>query len=77
MKLEPGKGRPAFTCFVWDISEGGIRLKMAENTDLGPVVHVLVGNVRKVARVVWREADHVGLQFLGSKTKIPGPDKLP
>jgi hypothetical protein len=64
LKLDPGRGRAPITCFVWDVSEGGTRLKLSENIDLPPVVHVIIGNVRKAARVVWREADHVGLQYL-------------
>jgi hypothetical protein len=37
---------------------------MSQDIDLPPVVHVVIGNVRKPARVVWRKADHVGLQCL-------------
>jgi hypothetical protein len=37
---------------------------MSEDIDLPPIVHVIVGNVRKAARVAWRKADHVGLQYL-------------
>jgi hypothetical protein len=50
LKLDPGRGRAPITCFVWDISEGGTRLKMSEDIDLPPVVHVIIGNVRKAAR---------------------------
>jgi hypothetical protein len=64
IKLDPGRGRTPITCFVWDVSEGGTRLKMSEDIDLPPVVHVIIGDVRKAARVVWRKADHVGLQYL-------------
>jgi hypothetical protein len=64
LKLDPGRGRAPITCFVWDISEGGTRLKMSEDIDLPLVVHVIIGNVRKAARVAWRKADHVGLQYL-------------
>jgi len=40
------------------------------NADLGmhfvvvPVVHILIGDVRKAAKVVWQKGDQVGLQFL-------------
>ena len=64
VKLDPGRGRAPITCFVWDISEGGTRLKLSENIDLPSVVHVVIGDVRKAARVVWRKADHIGLQYL-------------
>jgi hypothetical protein len=43
VKLDPGKGVPPFTCFVWDISESGIRLKLCERANLPPVVHILIG----------------------------------
>ena len=45
LKLDPGRGRAPITCFVWDISEGGTRLKLSENIDLPRVVHVVIGNV--------------------------------
>jgi len=64
VKLDPGKGASPFTCFVWDISESGIRLKVSERHPLSPVVHVLIGNDRKAAKVVWQKGDQVGLQFL-------------
>jgi len=66
VKLDPGSGRPPFTCFVWDISERGVRLKLSENSELPPIVHIVMGNVRKRARVVWRKADHVGLEFVAT-----------
>ena len=64
IKLDPGGGRAPITCSVWDVSTGGTRLKLAEDIELPPVVHVVIGNVRKAARVVWRKADQVGLQYL-------------
>ena len=66
VKLDPGGGRSAFTCFVWDISEKGVRLKLSENSELPPIVHIVMGSVRKRARVVWRKADHVGLEFVAA-----------
>ena len=66
VKLDPGRGRPPFTCFVWDISEKGVRLKLSENSELPPIVHIVIGDVRKAARVVWRKADHVGLEFVAA-----------
>ena len=66
VKLDPGKGRTPFTCFVWDLSDNGARLKLPENIELPSVVHVIFGNVRKRATVIWREADHVGLSLLPS-----------
>jgi hypothetical protein len=64
LKLDPGDGRAPITCAVWDISEGGTRLKLAQDVELPQIVDILIGNVRKPARVVWRKADHVGLQYL-------------
>jgi hypothetical protein len=66
VKLDPGKGVPPFTCFVWDISESGIRLKLSERANLPPVVHILIGNVRKAAKVIWQKGDQVGLQFVAN-----------
>jgi hypothetical protein len=66
VKLDPGSGRLPFSCFVWDISDKGIRLKLSENSELPPIVHIVIGDVRKRARVVWRKADHVGLEFVAA-----------
>jgi hypothetical protein len=66
VKLDPGKGGCPFTCFVWDISEHGIRLKLSERAGLPPVVHIMIGNVRKAAKVIWQKGDQVGLQFLSN-----------
>jgi hypothetical protein len=63
VKLDPGTGRPPFTCFVWDMSESGVRLKLSEIIDLPPSVHIIIGNVRKAAKVVWQKADQAGFKF--------------
>ena len=69
LRLDPGDGRAPITCAVWDISEGGTRLRLAEDVALPAVVHVVIGNVRKAARVVWRKADHVGLQYISDTAR--------
>jgi hypothetical protein len=66
VKLDPGKGLRPFTCFVWDMSESGIRLKLSERADLSPIVHVIIGNIRKATKVIWQKGDQVGLQFIKS-----------
>jgi hypothetical protein len=66
VKLDPGQGASPFTCFVWDISESGIRLKLRQRIALPPVVHVVIGNVRKAAKVIGQKGDQVGLQFLAN-----------
>lgn len=69
LKLDPGDGRTPITCSVWDITEGGTRLKLAEDVELPSVDHIVIGNVRKAARVVWRKADHVGLQYISGTAR--------
>jgi PilZ domain len=64
VKLDVGKARSPLTCFVWDISERGARLKLSERIDLVGVVYVIIGSVRVCARVIWQKADQVGLEFL-------------
>jgi hypothetical protein len=63
VKLDPGLGGEPIGCFVWDISERGARLKLARAVALSDVVGVLIGNVRKDARVVWRKEDQIGVEF--------------
>ena len=77
VKLDPGKDQAPFTCFVWDMSEGGARLKMSEKIDLPPHVHIIIGNVRKAARVIWQKADHVGLKFVGDISRKGEPSSGP
>ena len=69
LKLDPCDGRAPIICVVWDISEGGTRLKLAQDVELPTVVDVVIGNVRKTARVVWRKADHVGLQYISDTAR--------
>jgi hypothetical protein len=76
LKLDPGMGRPPIVCSVWDVSEGGTRLKMSEPIDLPRVVHILIGNIRRTAWVVWQKADHVGLEYFPHRprTLLPSHD---
>ena len=64
LRIDPCDGRQTITCFVWDMSEGGARLKLAENAPLPNVISVLIGNVTRPARVVWRKDDQIGIEFL-------------
>jgi hypothetical protein len=64
VKLDVGMGIDPFTCFVWDISAGGVRLKLSKRPKLPAIVHVLIGNVRKKAHVMWQRDDHLGLKFV-------------
>jgi hypothetical protein len=64
LKLAPGGGREPFTCFIWDLSETGARLKLSEYGPLPRQVTVMIGNVTKTARVVWRDGFDIGIEFL-------------
>ena len=36
LRLDPGDGRAPIICAVWDISEGGTRLKLAQDVAFQP-----------------------------------------
>jgi|ERR1044072_7350999 hypothetical protein len=64
VKLSFGNDAEPITCFVWDISRGGMRLKLPTKMALPALVYVTVDNVRRPARVAWTDYDQIGLEFL-------------
>lgn len=74
VKLSFDEGVEPITCFVWDVSRRGMRLKLPRPVvTLPAVVYVTVDNVRKPARVAWAKADQVGLEFIQGAPNAAGP----
>ena len=63
--LDRSDGHKPMKCFIWDISEGGARLRLTENSDSMPdKMLARIGNVSKPLRLVWRKQDEIGIEFL-------------
>ena len=70
VKIDLGPGQEAIVCFVWDMSLNGARLKLSKSVELPKVISVLIGNVRKGARIVWRNGDQIGIEFFSRLEKL-------
>jgi hypothetical protein len=68
LQLDPCDGRKPISCVVWDISETGARLRLAGDVALPPTIDILVGNVTRKARVVWRKSTQIGIEFIEEPT---------
>jgi hypothetical protein len=68
LRLDPCDGRPPISCVVWDMSESGARLRLAGDVALPPFIDILIGNVVRKARVVWRKSTQIGIEFLEETT---------
>jgi hypothetical protein len=59
--------RPAVSCVVWDISEGGARLAVAlPSADLPPRFNLNLfpdGSLQRDCEVVWSDKRFVGVKF--------------
>jgi hypothetical protein len=70
VKIDLGPAQEAIVCFVWDISLRGARLKLSKCVELPKVVNVLIGDVRKEARIVWCNGDQIGIEFFARLEKL-------
>jgi hypothetical protein len=68
LQLDPGGGRAPFSCFIWDLSETGARLRLGSYDPLPVTVQVKIGNVTHRARIVWRVGFEIGIEFIQEKT---------
>lgn len=59
------KGFSAFECVVRNLSDGGARLSLAETFGLPNAFNLLIAgeNTARVAQVVWRRRDAIGVSF--------------
>jgi hypothetical protein len=65
-KLDPGHGQPLRDCTIVDISEMGARLALPEPEQTPDEFNLLLtpsGNPSRRCRLVWRGAEHVGVEF--------------
>jgi hypothetical protein len=66
IRLEAKLGAPLVNCLLLDWSERGARLVIINDIELARIVHVVVGDVRKAAWVVWRKEAEIGVEYLSA-----------
>lgn len=66
-----GVGSYDFDCTVYDISLGGIRLKVDMPIESGTSVYVQLRNkIKQTAKVIWSANGFMGLRFEGTPQKV-------
>ena len=63
MRLDPCDGRAPITCALLDYSVTGMRFELPDDVALPNDVQILIGELAHTARVVWRKANVVGVDF--------------
>ena len=63
-------GRAPITCALLDYSVTGVRLELPDDVALPDEVQVLIGELAHNARVVWRKANVVGVDFIDEHHSI-------
>jgi len=62
-----------FVCVLWDVSDGGARLSVAQPEALPDTVTVTLkreDTAGTVCRVAWRDRDQIGIEFLNNADPI-------
>lgn len=70
MRLDPCDGREPVTCALLDFSVTGVRLRLPDHAVLAADVKVLIGELSHNARIVWRNGDTVGVDFIDEHHSI-------
>ena len=76
LRVDSGEGREPMKCTILDISEGGARLTLTENLTLPDEMAALIGNVTRPIRLVWRNGNQIGIEFLATKDTVASDDLL-
>ena len=64
LQIDARDGRDPLQCYIRNISLGGACLELSEKTELPNEVTVIIGNVMRDAKIVWRERNKIGIVFL-------------
>ena len=64
LQIDARDGRDPLQCCIQNISLGGACLELSEKTELPNEVTVIIGNVMREAKIVWRERNKIGIVFL-------------
>ena len=64
LQIDAGDGRDPIQCCIRNISSGGACLELSEKAELPNEVTLIIGNVIRAAKVVWRKGNQIGIAFL-------------
>ena len=64
LRIDARDGHDPIQCCIRNISLGGACLELSEKTELPNEVTLIIGNVMREAKVVWREWNQIGIAFL-------------
>ena len=64
LQVDARDGRDPIQCRIRNISVSGACLELSEKTELPNEVTLIIGNVMREAKVVWREWKQIGIAFL-------------
>ena len=64
LKIDARDGRDPIQCCIRDISLSGACLELSEKTELPNEVTLIIGNVLRQAKIIWRKRNHTGMVFL-------------
>ena len=70
IRLDPGDGREPIVCTMLDFSVTGVRLRLPKDVVLPDDVQILIGEISHNARIVWRQADIVGIDLIDEHHSI-------
>jgi hypothetical protein len=70
IRVNPGDGRAPIVCSVLDYSVTGMRLQLPGDDALPDQVNVMIGELEHAARIVWRRANTIGVDFVDEHHSI-------
>ena len=64
LQIDARDGRDPIQCCIRNISLGGACLELSEKAELPDEVTLVIGNVMRQAKIVWRKWNQIGIMFL-------------
>jgi hypothetical protein len=64
LQIDARDGRDLIQCGIRNISLGGACLELSEKAELPDEVTLVIGNVMRQAKIVWRKWNQIGIMFL-------------
>lgn len=70
IRVNPGDGRAPVLCTLLDYSVTGMRLQLPSDVPLPEQVSVMIGEIEHNARIAWRNASTIGIDFIDEHHSI-------
>jgi hypothetical protein len=64
LQIDARDGRDPIQCCIRNISLGGACLELSEKTEFPDEVTLIIGNVMRQAKIIWRKWNQIGVAFL-------------